>query len=330
MCLVGPSGCGKTTLVRCLLGLSKPDEGEIYVGDNCLFSSTKRINVGAERRGIGIVFQDYAVWPHLTVRENIAYPMRKRRMKKDEIESRVKNALKLVRMSEYINHLPSQLSGGQQQRVAIARALMSSDSLIVLDEPITNLDAKLREQMLFEIREIQRNIGTTIFYITHDQRAALQLGDQIAIMNQEGNVIQIGSDEDIILRPKTRFIFEFIGVTNFLSLKSDGPNYSLDLGSQVFPWLDKVPGTFDNRKRLEVGVRPNDIVFDNASPIRGTVRRSVFLGSECDYFIQLGDKELRVQQSTLDLALVGLAKEGSEVGLQFLNPHYYDATSEEA
>lgn len=176
MCLVGPSGCGKTTLVRCLLGLSRPDQGEIYVDDVCMFSSKRRINVPAERRGIGIVFQDYAVWPHLTVKENIAYPLRKRRVKREEIARRVQNVLKQVSMSEYINHLPSQLSGGQQQRVAIARALMSSDSLIVLDEPITNLDAKLRDQMLNEIRELQRNIGTTIFYITHDQRAALHLG----------------------------------------------------------------------------------------------------------------------------------------------------------
>ena len=161
--------------MRCLLGLSIPDQGEIYVDDVCMFSSKRRINVPAERRGIGIVFQDYAVWPHLTVKENIAYPLRKRRVKREEIARRVQNVLKQVSMSEYINHLPSQLSGGQQQRVAIARALMSSDSLIVLDEPITNLDAKLRDQMLNEIRELQRNIGTTIFYITRS-RAALHLG----------------------------------------------------------------------------------------------------------------------------------------------------------
>jgi len=164
MCLVGPSGCGKTTLVRCLLGLSKPKQGEIYIGETCVFSSTKHINLPAERRGIGIVFQDYAVWPHMTVRENIAYPMRKRRMPKTEIDQRVKQVLSQVNMSQYIDHLPSQLSGGQQQRVAIARALVSSGKLIVMDEPITNLDAKLREQMLFEIRELQRNIGTTILY----------------------------------------------------------------------------------------------------------------------------------------------------------------------
>ncbi|MBP1577898.1 MAG: ABC transporter ATP-binding protein, partial [Oscillospiraceae bacterium] len=182
LCLVGPSGCGKTTLVRCLLGLSKPETGEIYVGDTCVFSAKSKINVAAERRGIGIVFQDYAVWPHMTVKENVSYPMKKRRVPKAEIEKRAMHALAQVNMTEYANHLPSQLSGGQQQRVAIARALVSSDDLIVMDEPITNLDAKLREQMLLEIREIQRNIGTTILYITHDQQSALQLCDKMAIM----------------------------------------------------------------------------------------------------------------------------------------------------
>lgn len=330
MCLVGPSGCGKTTLVRCLLGLSKPDEGEIYVGDRCLFSSKKRINVPAERRGIGIVFQDYAVWPHLTVKENIAYPMRKKKLNKNEIDRRVEDVLKLVSMSEYINHLPGQLSGGQQQRVAISRALMTSDDLIVLDEPITNLDAKLREQMLFEIRELQRNLGTTIFYITHDQRAALQLGDEIAIMNPKGKVIQIGTDEDIILRPKTRFIFEFIGVTNFIPLRHDGTCYNLDFGSKIVPWEGKIPAELNSNRDLDLGIRPNDIVFDDSSKIRAQVLRSVFLGSEYDYFVRAGDKELRVQQSSLDAALYGVAEEGSEVGLAFVNPQLYDANAREA
>ena len=330
MCLVGPSGCGKTTLVRCLLGLNRPDEGEIYVNDTLVFSSSKRVNVPAERRGIGIVFQDYAVWPHLTVKENIAYPLRKRKINKAEIDRRVKRVLSQVDMSEYINHLPGQLSGGQQQRVAIARALMTSDSLIVMDEPITNLDAKLREQMLFEIRELQRNIGTTIFYITHDQRAALQLGDQIAIMDLEGNLRQIGTDEDIILRPAGRFIFEFIGVTNFIPLEFERERWFLDVGSRKFAWEGAVPSGFDRHQSLEMGFRPNDISFDPDSPIKATVQRAVFLGSEYDYFLRLGDLELRLQQSTLDAALQGVAKEGSEVGLTFLNPHYYEARSKEA
>ncbi|MEG2700755.1 MAG: ABC transporter ATP-binding protein, partial [Hungatella sp.] len=222
LCLVGPSGCGKTTLVRCLLGLSKPESGEIYVEDRCLFSAKKRINIPVERRNIGVVFQDYAVWPHMTVKENVLYPLRKKKISKSEAEKKAMHALSQVNMTEYANHLPGQLSGGQQQRVAIARALVGSDDLIVMDEPITNLDAKLREQMLFEIREIQKNIGTTILYITHDQQSALQLCDKIAIMQQDGSLCQIGNDEDIILHPKNRFTFEFIGVSNFVPVVKKG------------------------------------------------------------------------------------------------------------
>ena len=239
LCLVGPSGCGKTTLVRCLLGFIKPETGAIYVGDRCVFSVKDRIDVPPERRHIGVVFQDYAVWPHLTVLENILYPMKKMRMNRDEMARRAKHALEQVRMVGYENHLPSQLSGGQQQRVAIARALVSSDEVIVMDEPITNLDAKLREEMLQEIRVIQHDIGTTILYITHDQEAALQLCDKMAIMDYEGNLCQLGADEDIILRPANRFVFEFIGVSNFLSLVQQNGRAYVDVGEK-FP-LDDCP-----------------------------------------------------------------------------------------
>lgn len=328
LCLVGPSGCGKTTLVRCLLGLSKPETGEIYVGDTCVFSAEKRVNIAAERRGIGIVFQDYAVWPHMTVKENVAYPMKKRRVPKAEIEKRAMKALSQVNMTEYANHLPSQLSGGQQQRVAIARALVSSDDLIVMDEPITNLDAKLREQMLLEIREIQRNIGTTILYITHDQQSALQLCDKMAIMQQDGSLCQLGTDEDVILRPANRFTFEFIGVSNFVPMVFDKSGASLDFGGKLYRWNEKLPDDIDTAKKMELGVRPNDIVFDKDSDIKGIVRRAVFLGSEYDYFVDINGKELRIQQSTLDAVSAGVAKEGSEVGVKLLNPHYYEEKKE--
>ena len=325
LCLVGPSGCGKTTLVRCLLGLGKPETGEIYVGERCLFSAKRRVNVPAERRNIGIVFQDYAVWPHMTVKENVLYPMKKRKVPKSEAEQRAMHALDQVNMREYANHLPSQLSGGQQQRVAIARALVGSDDLIVMDEPITNLDAKLREQMLAEIREIQKNIGTTILYITHDQQSALQLCDKMAIMQQDGSLCQVGTDEDIILRPANRFAFEFIGVSNFIPLTKEGEQIYLQAGNAQIPWAGPVPEQLDFSKKVELGIRPNDIVFDLDSPIRGIVRRCVFLGSEYDYFVLLGEKELRVQQSTLDAMQYGVVKEGNEIGLRLLNPRYYES-----
>jgi len=324
LCLVGPSGCGKTTLVRCLLGLSKPEKGEIYIGDRCVFDSKRRINIPAERRNIGIVFQDYAVWPHMTVKENVLYPMKKRKFPKADAEKKAMHALEQVNMTEYANHLPSQLSGGQQQRVAIARALVGSDDLIVMDEPITNLDAKLREQMLAEIRDIQKNIGTTILYITHDQQSALQLCDKMAIMQQDGSLCQIGTDEEIIQEPVNRFAFEFIGVSNFIPLEKKNGQIYLNSGSALIPWNEKIPETVSFAGKIELGVRPNDIVFDPDSPIRCTVKRCVFLGSEYDYFITLGERELRVQQSSLEAAQSGICRDGSNVGLRFINPRYYE------
>ncbi len=330
LCLVGPSGCGKTTLVRCLLGLNKPETGEIYVGDTCIFSASRRINQPVERRNIGIVFQDYAVWPHLTVSENVGYPLKKKRVPKAEIAQRVKDTLAMVNMSEYANHLPSQLSGGQQQRVAIARALVTNSDIIVMDEPITNLDAKLREQMLEEIREIQRKSGTTVLYITHDQQSALQLCDRMAVMEPDGTLCQMGTDEDIILRPANRFTFEFIGVSNFIPVEAEGGKLTLKpAGGQAMAWDDGVlPAGTDLSQGLEVGVRPNDIVFDPASPIKVTVTRSVFLGSEYDYFIRLGDQELRVQQNALDAARQGVVKEGAETGIRLLNYRFYPPKKE--
>ncbi|MBQ7732518.1 MAG: ABC transporter ATP-binding protein [Synergistaceae bacterium] len=321
MCLLGPSGCGKTTLMRCLLGLNKPSTGEIYVGERCVFSREQRINIPPERRGIGVVFQDYAVWPHMTVLENVVYPMKKHGLPKDEIERKARYALEQVRMSEYAPYLPSQLSGGQQQRVAIARALVSSDEVIVMDEPITNLDAKLREEMLIEIRQIQKNIGTTILYITHDQEASLQLCDKMAIMDSEGRLTQIGTDEDIILRPASRFVFEFIGVSNFFRLTNKSGSWCFHDNDSI-RYNESIPEQYNSQ--VDMGVRPNDIVFDDSSNVRGVVKRSVFLGSEYNMFVDFDGQEVRVQRSTFDDG-AGSVHEGSEVGLRFLNPVFYNA-----
>ncbi len=321
VCLVGPSGCGKTTLVRALLGLIKPETGSITVGDRVLFDAKKRVNVSAEKRNIGIVFQDYAVWPHMTVLENVSYPLKKQRRPKEEIRQRAMRALEQVHMTEYANHLPNQLSGGQQQRVAIARALVVDSDVLVMDEPITNLDAKLREEMLLEIRMIQNRLNATILYITHDQQSALQLCDKMAIMEQDGTLCQYGTDEEIILRPANRFTFEFIGVSNFIPMVKSGNGLALNCGEMI-PYPDEVPseaaqGGFD------LGVRPNDIVFDSASPLKARVDSRVFLGSEYNYFLSLGQKQIRVQQSMLDARTKGVAEEGATVGIRFLNTRFY-------
>ena len=322
LCLVGPSGCGKTTLVRTLLGLTKPDTGKISIGDRVLFEAETRKNVPAEKRNIGIVFQDYAVWPHMTVVENVMYPLKKRKVNKDEMKERAMKALELVHMTEYANHLPSQLSGGQQQRVAIARAIVVDSDVLVMDEPITNLDAKLREEMLIEIRMLQKRLGATILYITHDQQSALQLCDKLAIMEQDGTLSQYGTDEEIIINPANRFTFEFIGNSNFIPLKVKNGNLYLDCGVDI-TYNDNLPNNIDFNNK-ELAVRLNDVVFDKSSNIKAKVKSRTFLGNEYDYFLQLGNVEIRVEQAMLDAKTQGIVNEGDEVGIKFLNPHFYD------
>ena len=322
MGVIGPSGCGKTTLIRLLCGFIKPETGSIYIGETCVFDAEKRINIPPERRNIGVVFQDYAVWPHLTVLENVKYPLKKR-MDKKHMQEIAMIALKQVQMEGYANHLPSQLSGGQQQRVAIARALVSSKELIVLDEPITNLDLKLRQEMLKEIREIQKTIGTTIVYISHDQEASLELCDRLAIMDQQGNIRQLGNDYDIVMKPKDRYIFEFVGISNFVDVvaKEDGVYINAQNGLVK---LDDKSALENPTKAYQLAFRPMDAVFDNESPIKGKVVTETFLGNITNYFIQLGDKQIRLQQSALDVMKYGKAKEGQEVGLKFVRKFYYE------
>ena len=250
--------------------------------------------------------------------------MKKHKVPKEEIAKRAAYALEQVRMTGYEKHMPAQLSGGQQQRVAIARSLVSSDELIVLDEPITNLDAKLREEMILEIQMIQQNIGTTIIYITHDQEAALQLCDRIAIMQPDGQICQIGSDEEIIRRPANRFVYSFIGVSNFLPVTEKGGKVCLALGGEPV-LFDTPPQGYVSGKKNVMGVRPMDIVFDAKSPIRATIQRDTFLGNQYDYQVELMGRELRVERNALDvLADPTRYEAGQEVGLKFLNVKFYE------
>ncbi len=325
--IVGPSGCGKTTAIRALCGFLNPEMGEITVNGRTVFSKKERVNVPPENRKIGIVFQDYAVWPHMSVYDNVAYPLKKRKVPKAEIAKRVSYALEQSHMTGYENYMPSQLSGGQQQRVAIARALTSSDDIIVMDEPITNLDAKLREEMLVEIRLMQSRLNTTIIYITHDQEAAMQLCDRIVIMQKDGSICQIGTDEDMIKNPANRFVFSFIGVSNFIPVAEKSGSWCLDIGEGIPYSAARPKGILLGVKNV-MGIRPMDIIFDDESPVRGTIEQSVFLGSLFNYFVRVGDQELRVQRSSLDSLDGREYAEGQEVGLRFLNEKYYDAEEE--
>src|SRR6266545_3278160 len=211
--LLGPSGCGKTTTLRLAAGFLKPEAGEIWVGERCLSSATTVIP--PERRRMAMIFQSYALWPHMTVAQNIAYGLRFNGVPRGERERRVRDMLRVVQLEGYGSRYPGELSGGQQQRVAVARALVVEPEILLLDEPLSNLDANLREEMRFEIRRLHETFGITTLYVTHDQAEAMVISDRVAVL-QHGRVAQIGTAEELFDRPRTRFVAEFIGRTNLI------------------------------------------------------------------------------------------------------------------
>lgn len=213
--LLGPSGCGKTTLLRCVAGLEQPDDGEIVIRDRTVFSAKSGRNIPAERRNIGFVHQSYALWPHLLVRENVAYPLLAHGWPSKKIAGRVEEVLRILEMDWAAERLPSKLSGGQQQRVALARALVFEPEVLLLDEPLSNLDLKLREQMRYEIRSLQRRLGVTLLYVTHDQAEAMAIADTVVVMLR-GRVEQVGTPEDVYDRPANRFVASFVGTASFI------------------------------------------------------------------------------------------------------------------
>src|SRR2546421_3359686 len=212
LALLGPSGCGKTTTLRLVAGFLTPEAGEIWVGDRCLSSPASV--VPPERRRMAMIFQSYALWPHMTVAQNVAYGLRfKPGLSRGDREARVREMLRVVQLAGYEGRYPGELSGGQQQRVAVARALVVEPEILLLDEPLSNLDANLREEMRFEIRRLHETFGHTTLYVTHDQAEAMVISDRIAVLDR-GRVAQVGSAEEIFQQPRTRFVAEFIGKTN--------------------------------------------------------------------------------------------------------------------
>ncbi len=306
--LLGPSGCGKTTTLRMIAGLEVPTDGEIYIGERLVSSAAKKIFVPPEKRNIGMVFQNYAVWPHMTVFDNVAYPLKIKKMPKDEIRRRVMDMLRLVHLEGMENRYPHQLSGGQQQRVALARALVMEPDILLLDEPLSNLDAKLREEMRFEIRSIQQKLGITVVYVTHDQSEAMAMSDRIAVMNR-GRIHQVGSPYEIYKYPADSFVAGFIGLANFI--KPDKVEITSDKASVEI---------FNHQLRLQVApplketgepvlvVRPMDIdVYSKPAPgsVRGKVKRSTFLGDIVDYLIDVEGTTIRVQDKSRVIHDVG-------------------------
>ena len=284
--LLGPSGCGKTTMLRILAGFEKPTSGEVYF-DGELISGGKTF-VPPEKRNIGMVFQSYAVWPHMTVSENVAYPLTIQKKAKDEIRERVGRVLEIVHLSQYADRMPGQLSGGQQQRVALARALVAEPGLLLLDEPLSNLDAKLRESMRFEIKEIQKKLGVTVVYVTHDQTEAMAMSDRIFLIN-EGVVQQCGTPEDIYNRPVNPFAADFLGKVDFFRGEArDGRIFFPDMGGQSIPWDGEPTG------KVIAAIRPENIRIDPEGPLEGTLQSHYYLGDTNDCRVRVGGASVRV------------------------------------
>ena len=284
--LLGPSGCGKTTILRMIAGFEKPTSGEIWF-DDMLVCGGKTF-VPPEKRGIGMVFQSYAIWPHMTVFDNVAYPLTIRRTPKDEIRTKVEKALGLMRMERYAQRLPNQLSGGQQQRVALARALVAEPKLLLLDEPLSNLDAKLRESMRFEIKRVQKELGITVIYVTHDQTEAMAMSDRIFLIDR-GGLQQAGTPEEIYNHPVNPFVADFLGKVQFLKGKAENGRIVLaETGGRSIAYSGERTGD------VCVAIRPENLLFSEDGELTGTLETQYYLGDVDDCRVRIGDTLLRV------------------------------------
>jgi iron(III) transport system ATP-binding protein len=298
VCLLGPSGCGKTTTLRLLAGFLEPTGGEIHVGDR-LVSSTAR-TLPPEQRKMSMIFQSYALWPHMTVAENIVYGLRLRKMDRATIAKKLDVILKATKLEVLAQRYPGELSGGQQQRVALARALIVEPETLLLDEPLSNLDANLREEMRFEIRRLHDEYRYTTVYVTHDQSEAMTTADLIAVMNA-GKVDQLGTPEDIYDRPQSEFVARFIGASNVIKGEARDENHVAFAGAT----LRVVGAKLKAGQSAAVAIRQHDIQLSTRAPpqpdntVKATVTRQVFLGASRDYMVETADgTTLRVVTST--------------------------------
>ena len=320
--LLGPSGCGKTTTLRCIAGLERPQEGDIVIDGKSMLAEGF---VPPAKRGIGMVFQNYAVWPHMRVSKNVTYGLKLQKIPKDEIKQKAEQVLDLVGLGGLEDRYPSQLSGGQQQRVALARALIRNPKVLLLDEPLSNLDAKLREKMRFEIKSLVRRMGITSVYVTHDQAEAMVISDRIAVMDS-GNVVQLGTAQDIYKRPANRFVADFIGTMNFIAGKVVRTQNGKDKVIVKTDFTDELLCTVtDSQPAVDGGevhasIRPEDVEISDAprpdvpNVFKGIVAHRAYLGNFLYYFVNINDHMIRVQ-----ISHILKYAEGQEVYL-FLNP----------
>ena len=296
--LLGPSGCGKTTTLRCIAGLEVPDDGEIVLGDRTLYSAARNVVVPANSRGLGMVFQSYAIWPHMKVFDNVAFPLtvlpRARRPRRRELRERVERVLATVKLEGFSGKRATDLSGGQQQRLALARALVVEPPLLLLDEPLSNLDAPLREELRFELQRLQRELGVTSIYVTHDQAEALALSSVVAVM-RDGRIEQTALPRDLYDRPASAFVADFIGTSNLIdAVVESGSNgtYSVRTTAGVVRATSATP--FGAGAAVVVAVRPEDVRLDGDG-WAGEVRDQAFLGDAVDLVVAVGTLELRVR-----------------------------------
>ena len=316
--LLGPSGCGKTTLLRMIAGFNSIEGGEFYFGDRLINA------VPAHKRDIGMVFQNYAIFPHLTVAENVAYGLKARKVPASEIAPRVAEALELVQIAHLSKRKPNELSGGQQQRVALARAFVIEPSVLLMDEPLSNLDAKLRVQMRTVIKKLQRKLGITTIYVTHDQEEALAISDRIAVM-KDGVIMQIGTPTEIYAKPQNPFVAGFIGTSNFLdcTVKENG---EVTIENEL---TIRVPLKKPYSGKATLSARPEQLFFARDG-MPGEVQFSTFLGDFIEYEVRLADgQQLTVNEYTKDTTTVH--ENGEKVFLNF-DPErisVYEAESEE-
>jgi iron(III) transport system ATP-binding protein len=305
--LLGPSGCGKTTTLRCVAGLERPDGGSISIDNELVYSDTGR-HTPTHIRPIAMVFQSYAIWPHMSVFENVAYPLKVGKVKfsKSDINDRVSQALSMVRIPELADRSATMLSGGQQQRVAVARALVKEPKLLLLDEPLSNLDAKLREDMRLEFKELFNRTGISAVYVTHDLLEALVLSDKVIVMNH-GDIAQEGTPRDVYSQPRDQFVADFMGAGNLLpgevtGITADRVNLLTGFGSLVAPL---VPGIKVGDK-VTVAIRPESVSLSDSADAQGgssfqcTVTTNAFLGNHMEYLVTLGEQSLRVRSQTIN------------------------------
>ncbi len=308
--LLGPSGCGKTTLLRMIAGFNTVDRGEICFDEQVIN------NLPAHKRDIGMVFQNYAIFPHLNVADNVAYGLKARKVPKEQIVPRVDEALRMVQIDQLKARQPNELSGGQQQRVALARAFVIEPGVLLMDEPLSNLDAKLRVQMRTTIKKLQRRLGITTIYVTHDQEEALAISDRIAVM-KEGNIMQIGRPEEIYRKPANPFVANFIGVSNFVDCTVDGQDPKAASVKLHDGYSFQMPLRAPYSGDVILSARPEQLFFSEKG-IPGKVNLSVFLGDFIQYEVQLHTGQvLELNEYTKD---VDSAKaDGEEVHISF-NP----------